>query len=87
VYKSRRVSGLTSSATAQAQTQGFELAHPNIYPINELMECMKEPTDPKLQALHDTGQQQDLQEESQRDSSIDRVAEARGLVPDQQILQ
>ena len=34
-------SGLTSSDTSQAQIQGFELAHPNIYPINELLECMK----------------------------------------------
>ena len=32
---------LTSSDTSQAQIQGFELAHPNIYPINELLECMK----------------------------------------------
>ena len=29
---------MTSSATTQAQIQGFELAHPNIYPIYELLE-------------------------------------------------
>jgi hypothetical protein len=40
------------------------------------------PTDPKLQDLHDTKQQQDMQQESHWGSSIDREAEARGLVPD-----
>jgi hypothetical protein len=38
-------------------------------------------TDPKLQDLHDTGQQQDVWEESQWGPSIDSVAEARGLEP------
>ena len=37
----RRAGRLTNSATIQAQIQGFELAHPNIYPIYELLECMK----------------------------------------------
>ena len=39
-----------SSATSQAQIQGFELVHPNIYPTDELLECVKwaGPTDPKL---------------------------------------
>ena len=36
-----RVGGLTSSDTSQAQIQGFELAHPNIYPMDELPECIK----------------------------------------------
>jgi hypothetical protein len=35
--------GLTISDTSQAQIKGFELVHPNIYPINELLECMKGP--------------------------------------------
>ena len=35
------ISRLTSSDTSQAQIQGFELAHPNIYPIKELLKCMK----------------------------------------------
>ena len=39
----RRAGRLTNSATTQAQIQGFELAHPNIYPIYELLECMKGP--------------------------------------------
>lgn len=55
-------SGMASSDTSQAQIQGFKLAHPNIYPIEELLEFMKSaaPTDPKLQNLHNTGQQQDI---------------------------
>ena len=36
------------------------------------------PTDPKLQNLHDTGQQQNIREESWWGSSIDGVAETRG---------
>ena len=32
---------LTNSATTQAQIQGFELAHLNIYLIYELLELMK----------------------------------------------
>ena len=43
-----RTSRLPSSETSQAQIQGFALAHPSIYPIDE------------LQDLHDTGQQQDI---------------------------
>lgn len=38
----RTVGGLTNSATTEDQIQGFELAHPNIYPIYELLKCMKE---------------------------------------------
>jgi hypothetical protein len=41
------------------------------------------PTDLKLQDLHDTGQQQNILEESQWGSSIDSVAETRGLELDQ----
>lgn len=40
--QSMRAGGLTRSETSQAQIQGFELAHSNIYPINELPECTKE---------------------------------------------
>lgn len=39
--ESWRASRLTSSDTYQAQIQGSELTYPNIYPIDELMECMK----------------------------------------------
>lgn len=31
----------TSSATTQDHIQGFGLAHPNIYPINNLLELVK----------------------------------------------
>lgn len=34
---------MTSSDTTQAKIQGFELAYPNIYPINELLESLKGP--------------------------------------------
>lgn len=33
---------MTNSATIQIQIQDFELAHPNIYPIYELLEHAKE---------------------------------------------
>lgn len=39
--ENRRAGRLTSSDTAQAKTQGFELAYHNVYPINELLESMK----------------------------------------------
>lgn len=39
-------------------------------------------TDPKLQCLYFTGQQQDI-----LSSSVDRVLEARGFVPDQQVIK
>ena len=38
MHKCGRASGLTSLVTSQAQIQGFELTHPNIYPINEMLE-------------------------------------------------
>ena len=38
-----RTRGLSSSDTSLAQIVGFELAHPSIYPIYELLECMKKP--------------------------------------------
>lgn len=69
---------MTNPAITQAQNHGYELAHPSIHLISELLEHVG-PTDPKLQDLHHhTGQQQDIQEESVIDG-----AEARGLEPDQ----
>ena len=32
---------VTNSTTTQAQIQGYKLAHPNIYPIYELLEQVK----------------------------------------------
>jgi hypothetical protein len=43
-------------------------------------------TDPNLYDLHDIRQQQDASEESQWNSRMDRIAEARGLIPDQQVI-
>jgi hypothetical protein len=45
----------------QAQIQGFELAHPNTYPIDELLECVKGLI-LQIQShdLHDTGPHQDI---------------------------
>ena len=34
---------MTSLANTQVQIQGFELAHPNIYPTYELLELVKGP--------------------------------------------
>ena len=38
-----RAGGLASSDTFQVQIQGFELAHPKVYSIDELLECLKGP--------------------------------------------
>lgn len=58
----RRDRGLTSSNHSQAQIQGFEMAHPNVYHIYKLLEHMQgaSPTVPKLPDLHDTGEQKDM---------------------------
>lgn len=37
----RKADGLNNIATTQAQFQCFKLVHPNIYPICELLQCMK----------------------------------------------
>lgn len=41
VQKNRSTSGLVSTNTSQAQVQSFESPQPYIYPIHELVECMK----------------------------------------------
>lgn len=47
---------LTNSAIPQFQIQSFELAHPSMYSIHELLEHEKaSPAEPKLQDLCDTG--------------------------------
>ena len=45
------------------------------------------PTDPKLRDLHDTGQQQDIQEESPWGYSTDSISEAGGLELHQSLLE
>ena len=46
----RRASRLTNSATTQAQIQGFELAHPNIYPTYELKLKLKLKSSKKIKS-------------------------------------
>jgi hypothetical protein len=53
-----------------ATIQGFEWAHPNIYRIYCGAHERAGPADPKLKDLHDTGQQQDIQEESREDPGL-----------------
>lgn len=51
-HESGKASRLSSSDTSQTHIQGFELTHPNIYPINEQLDCMKGlpgSIDPKIQ--------------------------------------
>jgi hypothetical protein len=50
-----------------------------------MLECIEEvsPTDPKLQDLHYTEQQQEIREVTQCGSNTHRVAEAGSLNPDQ----
>ena len=54
VWVAEKAGRLTNSDTTQAQIQGFELTHSNIYPIYEQLEHVKGPV-----------LQQDIQEESQ----------------------
>ena len=57
-----------NSATIQAQIQGFELAHSDIYFIYELWEHVEgQCADWKLKESYDTGQQQAIQKESCED--------------------
>lgn len=72
-----------SSDTSQAQVQGFELTHPSIYPIGELLECTKHPVLQTQNYRTPMTGQRDVPEESQGGSPLDRAAEARGLTPDQ----
>ena len=66
-----RTGWLTSSAAAQAQIQGLELAHLNIYLIYELLECM---TGPNLQIQScRNSMTQDCNRMSQKSPSEDLV--------------
>lgn len=47
--------GLTNLSSFQLQIQGFELIHPNIYPIYDLLETVACPTNLKLQGLMTLG--------------------------------
>jgi len=56
---------LINSAFTQVQIQGFEFAHPNIYPIYELLEHAKGLVLKVQSRLHNTGQQQESQAKPQ----------------------
>lgn len=50
LLSSEELVSLSAQNTSQTPIQGFELAHPSIYTISELLESMK---DPVLQGFHD----------------------------------
>lgn len=52
----------TNPTAAQDQTQGYDLVHPIVHPICDLLEQVKGP-DPKLQDLQNKRQQQGIQQE------------------------
>ena len=59
--------GMINLATTQAQFYSFELAHPNIYHIYDLLEYMKGPvlhTQSCRTSMTQDVQQQDIQEET-----------------------
>jgi hypothetical protein len=62
---------VTSSNTSQAQIQGFELAHSNIYPIYEFLEHMKGSV-PQIQSCR-VSMTQDYNRISKRSPSEDPV--------------
>jgi hypothetical protein len=79
----RWADGLTNSVITQAQIQWHELNY-HLWTAGVHEEASFR--DPKLQDLYDTGQQQDIWEESQWGVSTDGVAEARDLEPDQWLI-
>lgn len=88
MHESRKASRLTSPDTCQDQIQNFELAHrTTIYSINSWLECMNgvQSYRSEHQDLLDAGQSM-RPEESQYGSSINRVAESKGLLPDQGVI-
>lgn len=70
---------MTNSATTQAQIQGFALAHPNIYPICELLKLTKGLVLPNQSCSFSV-----QHPATWWGFSIDSVAKARGLEPDLQ---
>lgn len=92
-WKQRRAGGLTNPVTTQAQNQGYVLTHPSSCPICDLLEHHESSgwgfkgvvrhEDPGLQDTHITGHQQDIQEESEGQVSINGVAENNSLESDQ----
>ena len=75
--------GLTNSITTQGQTQGLELAHPNIYSTYELLELMKVLVLQIQSYRISMTQGNNSREEFWDKLSVDRVAEGIGLQPEQ----
>ena len=71
-------------AITQAQIQGFELAHPNIYSIYELLECVKRPA-PQIQScrISMTQVRNRISKRTPSEHPVLMVAEAKGLESDQ----
>jgi hypothetical protein len=82
-HESGRTSRLTSPNISQAQIQGFELACPSIYPIDKLLECMRGLV-LQIQSFR-ISTTQGNKRISEGSPSINRVTEARGRIPDQQV--
>jgi hypothetical protein len=81
--KRGRAGNPKSSDSSQAQKQGFELANPNIYSIDELLEYTQgQSYQIQNHSISTTQGSQDMGAVSQESSSIDRGAEDRGLLPD-----
>jgi hypothetical protein len=59
----RRAGRLTNSATSQARSLALNWPTPKIY-IPSICDLLEHVKGPKLQDLHDTGQQQDIREEA-----------------------
>jgi len=79
---------MTSLDTSQALIQGSKLAHLSNYPIDELLEGMKglvlQIQNWRISKTQDNNR---ISERCPREVTILTVSEARGLVPDQQIIE
>lgn len=86
-HESQKEGSLTSSDASQTKIQGSELPYLNIYHMSKLLECT---TGLVLQIqnykISVTQAKNQIFEESQWGSRIDRKAESRGLVPDQWVI-
>jgi hypothetical protein len=87
-HETRRAGRLTSLDTSQVHIQGFELAHPIVYPIDGLLECMKglvlQIQNYRMSMIQGNNR---IAERSPSEVPVcDRVAEARGLIADERVI-
>ena len=75
----------------EAQTQGVKLAHPNIYPIYELPECVKglvlQIQSCRISMTQGNNRTSIREESIPARIGIDSVVDVSGLKPDQRTLQ